>query len=205
MGPDAHLLHFPIGGNGQDINFLAVVEGPPTWDTAGKWQADVERDEPLASFQGWHPAVTELIDAVPHSVRWGLFVVRPLLHWYKGRLVLLGDSAHAMLPHHGQGANTTVEDAFTLAALLAEATPGNLEPLLARYQLLRRARTRKIQRSSWVTNALLHLADDHPDIQTRNEKMARFPQDFAWVHEFDAVQSLSSSPTTSTVGSAALH
>ena len=110
------------------MNFLAVVEGPPTWDHEGKWQADVEDDEPVSLFEGWHPAVLEMIDAVPHSVRWGLFVLRPLLRWYNGRKVLLGDSAHAMLPHHGQGANTTVEDAFTLAALLAKARPDDLEP-----------------------------------------------------------------------------
>ena len=190
MGPDAHLLHYAIGGAAEEVNFLAVVEGPRTWDPAARWQADVEEDELLAPFRGWHPAVTEMITAVPVGARWGLFVVRPLLHWYRGRLVLLGDAAHAMLPHHGQGANTTLEDAYTLGALLAEADPRDLEPVLARYQLLRRARTRQIHRSSWVTNALLHLRDDDPGIGRRNERMARFADDFAWIHEFDAERAL---------------
>jgi salicylate hydroxylase len=198
MGPDAHLLHFPIGGNGEDINFLAVVEGPSSWDHDGKWQVAVEADEPVSLFEGWHPAVTEMLDAVPHSVRWGLFVLRPLLRWYQGRKVLLGDSAHAMLPHHGQGANTTVEDAFTLAALLAEARPDDLEPVFHRYQALRRARTRKIQRSSWVTNRLLHLPDGS-EIAARNQKMTTVPQDFAWIHEFDVDESLAKGPLTETV------
>ena len=140
-----------------------------------------------------------MIDAVPHSVRWGLFVLRPLLRWYNGRKVLLGDSAHAMLPHHGQGANTTVEDAFTLAALLAEARPDDLEPVLAHYQALRRARTRKIQRSSWVTNRLLHLPDG-PELAARDEKMARVPHDFAWIHDFDVDESLSNSPPMEVLG-----
>ena len=78
--------------------------------------------------------------------------MRPLLRWYRGRVVLLGDAAHGMLPHHGQGANTSIEDAFTLAALLAEAEAADFEPVLSRFQSMRRARTRKIQRSSWVTN-----------------------------------------------------
>lgn len=190
MGPDAHLLHYAIGGAAEEINFLAVVEGPASWD-ADRWLTDVGPDEVLAPFAGWHPAVTEMIAAGAPTVRWGLFVVRPLLHWYRGRVVLLGDAAHAMLPHHGQGANTTVEDAVTLAALLADADPGGLEPRLSAYQRLRRARTRQIARSSWATNALLHLRDDHPDLPWRDEKMRRFADDFGWIHEFDAEQALS--------------
>jgi salicylate hydroxylase len=87
----------------------------------------------------------------------------PLLRWSRGRAVLLGDAAHAMLPHHGQGANVSIEDAITLAELLAGASGGELEAVLGRYQALRRARTRKIQRSSRVTNDLLHLPDG-PDL-----------------------------------------
>lgn len=60
--------------------------------------------------------------------------------------------------------------------------------MLGRYQALRRARTRKIQRSSWATNAILHLPDG-PALQARDEKVARFPGNFAWIHEFDALQS----------------
>ena len=193
MGPDAHLLHYAIGGAANEINFLAVVEGPRSWDEGARWQAEVAWDELRAPFAGWHPAVTEMIDAVAPEIRWGLFVVKPLLHWYRDRVVLLGDAAHAMLPHHGQGANTTLEDAFTLAALLPTAASADLEPVLARYQLLRRARTRQIHLSSWATNALLHLPDDHPDVSWRDAKVARFSDDFAWIHAFDAEQAVAAS------------
>ena len=64
-----------------------------------------------------------MIRAAASPIRWALFAVRPLLRWYRGRVVLLGDAAHGMLPHHGQGANTSIEDAFALAALLADARP----------------------------------------------------------------------------------
>ena len=190
MGPDAHLLHFPIGGNAQDVNFLAVVEGPKAWPSNTKWQADADAEERLEAFRGWHPAVTEMIDAAPHSIRWGLFVMRPLQHWYQGRKVLIGDAAHAMLPHHGQGANTTMEDAYVLAALLATADRDNLHPALAQYQQLRRTRTRQIARSSLVTNDLLHVHDG-PQIADRNQRMTEFPERFSWIHSFDAAESLS--------------
>ena len=66
---------------------------------------------------------------------------------HRGRAVLLGDAAHGMLPHQGQGADTIVEDAFTLAALLAEVPDTlDLPAALAAYQALRRGRTRRIQR-----------------------------------------------------------
>ena len=76
-----------------------------------------------------------------------------------------------------------------LAGLLAEARPDDLEATFSRYQVLRRARTRKIQRSSWVTSTLLHLPDG-PAAQARNKKMATVPQDFGWIHEYDAQQAL---------------
>ena len=189
MGPDAHLLHFPIGSDAKDINFLAVVEGPKAWPSATKWQSDAAAEERLEAFQGWHPAVTEMIEAAPHSIRWGLFVLRPLTRWFDGRKVLIGDAAHAMLPHHGQGANTTMEDAYVLAALLASADRENFDPALQRYQEMRRTRTRQIARSSLVTNDLLHIPDG-PDIAARDQRMVEFPERFSWIHEFDAAQSL---------------
>ena len=121
MGPDAHLLHYAIGGDGEHVNFFAVVEAPQIWPHeasivevgGGRARRLVpglasggDRDDP----GGGEPASDG-----------ALFAVRPLLRWYRGRVVLIGDAAHGMLPHHGQGANTSIEDAFVLAALLAEA------------------------------------------------------------------------------------
>ena len=65
-------------------------------------------------------------------------------------------------------------------------------------EALRRARTRKIQRSSWITNALLHLPDG-PGLAERDRRMACFPEDFGWIHGFDALQSAGgpSSPSPS--------
>ncbi len=184
MGPGAHLLHYAIGGGGEDVNFFAVVEGPAAWPHPDRWTANTAPGEAVAAFAGWHPAVTEMIAASSFAARWGLFVVPPLQRWHRGAAVLLGDAAHAMLPHHGQGANTTIEDAVTLAALLPPR-PGGLEPALARYTRLRRLRTRTIQHSSWVTNHALHLPDG-PGLSRRNDRVAAFPEDFGWIHGFDA-------------------
>jgi salicylate hydroxylase len=171
------------------VNFFAGVEGPAAWPNTDKWLAEVRPGEAVAAFWGWHPAVTEMVGAVEHKVRWGLFSVPPLQHWSRGRAVLLGDAAHAMLPHHGQGANTTIEDVITLAELLASSPPGELEAVVRHYHLLRRARTRKIQRSSRVTSDLLHLPNG-PALADRDRRMFSFPENFGWIHEFDALHAV---------------
>ena len=187
MGPDAHLLHYAIGGEADSVNFFAVVEGPQAW-TSDRWLAGIAPGEHRAGFAGWHPAVIEMLDALPQTQRWGLFVTDPLRRWHRGRAVLMGDSAHAMLPHHGQGANTTIEDAVTLAELLAAGGARDLDAMMRRYQALRQARTRTIQRSAWATNRLLHLPDTAGSaaLARRDARMARFPEDFSWIHAFDA-------------------
>ena len=188
MGPDAHMLHYAIGANGEAVNFFAVVESPKIW-LHPSTVANVHEDVPITSFRGWHPAITEMIRAAASPISWALFTVRPLLRWHKERVVILGDAAHGMLPHHGQGANTSVEDAFALAALLAEENSDDLDSTFTRFEKLRRLRTRKIQRSSWVTNSLLHLADG-PTARVRDQKVSKVVEDFGWIHEYDVQKEL---------------
>jgi salicylate hydroxylase len=91
-----------------------------------------------------------------------------------------------MLPHHGQGANVTIEDAITLAELIS-ANGADLEVALDEYESLRKPRTRKIQRASWMGNHALHVPEG-PEWEQRNAKVAKFAEEFAWIHEFDALE-----------------
>ena len=189
MGPGAHLLHYAIGPGASHVNYFAVTEGPASWPGPG-YTTRIPAGEALTAFKGWHPAVTEMLAAAPQTpehrtLRWALMVVPYLMTWHRNRAVLLGDSAHAMVPHHGQGANTTIEDAITLAELLVGQTRDGVRDILPSYQALRRARTRKIQRSAWMTNHALHLPDDG-DVVARDARMAAFPAEFGWIHDFDA-------------------
>jgi salicylate hydroxylase len=186
MGPGAHLLHYPIDG-GRLVNFLAVIDGPPRW-TAPAWLEEAAPGAHLAPFAGWHPAVTEMLAAVPQSPRWGLFARRPLARWSRGPVVLLGDAAHAMLPHQGQGANQTIEDAAVLAAELDGATgiPAGIPAALGRYAARRRVRTRQVQMVSWAASAALHLPDG-PAAQRRDASLPGTPRDLAWIHGYDVL------------------
>lgn len=193
MGPDAHLLHYAIGPNGDDVNYFAVTEGPDVWPDPARWVIEATRDDHLKPFLGWDEAVTEMVGQSHQFARWGLFITKPLRHWHKGRAVLIGDGAHAMVPHHGQGANTSIEDAVTLARMIAAGGLSDTEDLLTRFARIRRLRTLVIQKSATATNDVLHLHDD-ADLAARARRLARFPDEFGWIHDFDARKSLAVAP-----------
>lgn len=178
-GPGAHLLHYALGRDDETVNFFAVLCGPATWEGGNR---KVAEGELLDAFAGWHPAVTEMLAAVPQSPRWPLLSQSPLTRWTRGRVALIGDACHAMLPHHGQGANQSIEDAVALADLLLAHDPATA---LATYPGRRRARTRAIAASAWDTGTLLHLADDHPRIAERDKRFAGYLPDNDWVHDHD--------------------
>lgn len=187
VGPGGHLLHYPIGDKG-DQNFLLVERHPSPWPSRD-WVMPASEGEQLRLFKDWHPAVVQMITAVPISQRWGLFHRPPLGRWSKGRVTLIGDAAHALVPHHGQGANQSIEDAVVLAAQLGSAGPGNWREAQEAYERLRRGRTRKVQYASITTADVLHLPDG-PAAQARNARLGARDSvlnHLDWIHDFDAL------------------
>jgi salicylate hydroxylase len=181
LGAGAHILHYPISND--LINFLAVVPGPIPWQSS-TWMTEEPPGTVLKAFRDWHPAVREMVDAVEQSPRWALFSLPPLQSWSRGHTVLLGDAAHAMLPHQGQGANQTIEDAAVLATLLAASGHATLSDALHRYEVSRRARTRQVQRASWVNSEILHHPDG-PDAESRDQKLSTLPEYLEWIHGYE--------------------
>ena len=174
----------PVSHEEMYIYLVQNVHGNPRLEPQ-RWPA-VMRDL-LADFGGHIGEVRSRITdprRIVHRPVGSLLMPAP---WYRGRVVLIGDAAHGMLPHQGQGANTTIEDAVTLAGLLSRRSAQPLIDVFAHYAGLRKARTRVVQRSSWATNAALHLADDGA-LERRNSVLARFPERFGWIHSFDALR-----------------
>jgi len=179
-GPRRHLLHYAIDG-GRTVNFLAVVRAPE-W-TADTWMEECEVSDARDAYEGWHPAVTEMVGATDVGARWALFDLAPLERWHTERVVLTGDAAHAMVPHQGQGANQTIEDAIALADCLAAAD--DVAPALRAYQESRRKRTARVQRWSRRAADLMHLADG-PEIAPRDDLFRELYTELAWIHAHDA-------------------
>ncbi|GAA1897470.1 FAD-dependent monooxygenase [Williamsia serinedens] len=167
MGPGGHMLHYPSGSGKQ--NFFLVHRGPAPWPSEA-WTVEGTAEDRDALVEDWHPALREMVDAAPVGQRWALMHRPPLARWNYGRVSLLGDSAHALVPHHGQGANQSMEDAVVLADCLADAP--DVTTAQDRYFALRHDRTRKVQYASITTADVLHLPDDSPLRAARDARLA---------------------------------
>ena len=182
-GPGRHLLHYAIDG-GKTVNFLAVVR-VPEW-TNEAWMEECAVSDAVDAYAGWHPAVTEMVGGTDVGTRWALHDLPPLERWHTDRVVLMGDAAHAMVPHQGQGAGQTIEDAIVLADCLADAhATGDRGSALRRYAELRRKRTARVQRWSRRAADLMHLPDG-PEIPSRDALFADLYSELHWIHSYDA-------------------
>ncbi len=159
MGPNAHLVAYPISGARQ-INIVAVVPG--TWNRVG-WGAPGDGNELKNVFAApkWPGPARMMIGAVDGWRKFALFTVPDGGAWSKGAIALLGDAAHAMLPFAAQGAGMAIEDAAVLATCLAHATGENgagVAPALKRYARLRRSRVARVARTARRNGTIYHLA-----------------------------------------------
>jgi salicylate hydroxylase len=180
MGNGKHILNFPVGNAYGYTTIVVFMDGPETWPHR-EWRVSANPEELLAEFEGWHPAAGQLLSHVNLAERWGMFELDPLPTWHRGRVVLLGDAAHGMMPHHGQGANTTFEDAVALANVLVDQTLSTLAQKLSSYERERKARAEKIQRASRAANVCLHLPPG-PVRDRRQQLLQNLPQEFGWMH-----------------------
>jgi salicylate hydroxylase len=142
LGTAKHFLAFPVR-HGTIINYVGFV--PADAEMKESWSAPGDPDALRAEFAGWDPRIGELLQHVDKTFRWALYDREPLPVWTKGRLTLLGDAAHPMLPHLGQGANQSIEDGIALATILARADAKNIPAALLAYERLRRERVAQVQ------------------------------------------------------------
>jgi salicylate hydroxylase len=143
-GPHGHVTIYPISA-GRRINFAGAFE-IAEWQTES-WSLECSKDEVHAAYEGWHPDLHGLIDATERINKWALFDRDPMPQWTKGRMSILGDAAHPMLPFMAQGACMAIEDAYVVAALLARLSGVGGDPVAAlrTYEDARRERTAKVQ------------------------------------------------------------
>ncbi len=158
IGPGHLVNRYPVR-NSELLNFVAFAERAQ-WEEEG-WSIRSTVEELLAEFEGWHPDVRVFLAAVPPEqlYKWGLFDREPLASWHRGRVVLLGDAAHPVLPFLGHGAVLAIEDGVVLARALAESS--GVETALWRYEAAR------IPRAAYVTHesrlAVKSFHSDQPE------------------------------------------
>ncbi len=183
LGPDHHFVHYPISA-GRLVNVVAMAPARE-WRTES-WNAEGSVDDLMREFEGWDARVTQLIASATHTKRWALYDREPLDAWAQGRVALLGDAAHAMLPFFGQGAAQAIEDAEALGACLAGVGSDSVEEALKRYEQIRLPRASKVQLMSRGREVQNHLHDG-PEQQRRDENFAQADplRQSAWLYGYD--------------------
>jgi len=167
--------------SGRLLNYVGFV--PTRTQTIESWSATGDREELAASFEGWDARVVGLLEKVETCFWWGLYDHRPLASWTKGRLALLGDAAHAMLPHVGQGANQAIEDGVALAVFLEGRDPAEISHVLRKYEAFRRERTDVVQAEARKQG--LRLDSRSGSLQTRDQEISRSAEFRRWLYDYD--------------------
>jgi salicylate hydroxylase len=183
MGDGKHFMVFPVR-SGRLLNYVGFV--PTENETVESWSAIGDRDELAASFAGWDPRVVGLLDQVETCFWWGLYDRKPLASWTKGRLALLGDAAHPMLPHLGQGANQAIEDGVALAVFLQNRQAAEIPHALKQYEAFRRARTDVIQAEARKNG--LRYDSRYASLEQRDREIKNSAELRRWMYDYDVEQ-----------------
>ena len=185
MGPGKHIVIYYVAAK-RLLNFVGVIE-QDSW-TRESWTDRGDVKGLRAAFSDWDPNLRAIIETIDETFIWGLFDRAPLPHWSVGRVTLLGDAAHPMLPFMAQGAAQALEDGVSLTTCLSKI--GDVATAFAQYEKLRLPRTSRIQAMSAADKTRKHLPDGSAQ-QERDAKMAAgtiYPsfKAIAWVYNYDA-------------------
>jgi salicylate hydroxylase len=148
----AHVVHYPVRGG---IQVAIIVILSDALESQG-WSQPEDRAALLAKVKHLHPTLLELIAAAPEWRSWTLADQPPLERWANGRVVLVGDAAHPVLPFLAQGGVLALEDAVTLAPLLARHVA---DPAIAfaAFEKARRKRALRVHAASRTNGKIYHL------------------------------------------------
>ena len=154
LGPTGHVLFYPLRG-GELLNIFAGRVSTQWADET--WTVPSSKQEMLEAYAGWHPGMLDVMSRAKEAFKWGIYDRDPLANWVVGRVGLLGDAAHPMMPTLAQGAAISIEDGYAVARHIDE---GRSDPAaaLAAYERERQPRASKVQlqaRQQFLNNQLV--------------------------------------------------
>jgi len=189
MGPNRSIVQYYVSA-GRTFNWIGISRSPQP--ARESWLAEGKIEDALAEYDGWHSTIRTIIAATPKVLRQALYDREPLPDWQVGRIVLLGDAAHPMLPFYAQGGAQSIEDAYVLAGCIAERQDRPLAAL-ARFVKMR------LPRTAWMQGLArreeeLYQSNDAATIKARNARMrvsrtpetATFPPEQEQLYGYDA-------------------
>ncbi|MFZ3359578.1 MAG: FAD-dependent monooxygenase [Xanthobacteraceae bacterium] len=190
IGPGCHLLAYFI--RGRKLVNIVTQEDTDKWVEEG-WSTRGDPGEMRLSFPNPEPRLKKLLSLVTECSKWGLFT-RPLTpNWGRGRIQLIGDAAHAMLPNAGQGACQAFEDSYILARWL-DACSDPAEAF-ANFRRVRIPRVQGVQRLSFSNARFKHLRDSAAQKDSINAGKGSVHGNAEWVWGYDPVYEWNKEPS----------
>ncbi|CAE6816876.1 Kynurenine 3-monooxygenase [Paraburkholderia aspalathi] len=203
-------LNLPVAGNnwfgiGRNIvsywvrkDLYSVLASVPATEVSREsWTQAGDVGQLRRAFEGSEPTVQKMLEAVDSTFITGMYHRDPIENWSTGRIGLLGDAAHAMVPYLAQGACQSIEDAWVLATCLKNHGPAGVQDALLEYQTRRQPRTTRIQAGARFVVDWAH-EPDAARVRQRNgrlrglsriDPLAEASWSFAWGHDIlDAVK-----------------
>jgi salicylate hydroxylase len=170
IGPTGHVICYPVSG-GKYLNIFAGRVSEAWADES--WAVPSSPDEMLEAYAGWNDALLGLFRQIKSCYKWGIYDREPLEQWVDGRIALLGDAAHPMMPTLAQGAAQSMEDGSAIARILAQYRDDPSGGLQA-YNAERQPRGKRVQ---------LQARD-----QFNNNRLPSAPPAISvdWIYEHDA-------------------
>ena len=184
-GPRGHVVMYPVSA-GRRVNVVAYVESDHWFEES--WHLEASRDEVHRAYPGWDPLIHELIEKAGIVNKWAMFARDPLPRWTEGRVTLMGDAAHPMLPFLAQGAVMAIEDAYALGTLLARLPSA---AALRKYEELRLPRATAVQLAARSRQAMMARAS--ADSASTNASVANVEQIYAFDIVAQVAEALESS------------
>jgi salicylate hydroxylase len=187
VGPGGHVVHYPVRG-GTLLNLVGLLERDD-WRVES-WTVQGSKDEFSNDFRNWHADIHAMIQSGDTPYKWALFARPPMPTWTRGRVTLLGDACHSMLPALAQGAIRAIEDGFVLARALTELG-GDIPSRLLRYEAARRERTQRTVEGSAENIRRFHnpaLADPEKarEFVSREWAGKNVSDRYDWLFRYDA-------------------
>jgi 2-polyprenyl-6-methoxyphenol hydroxylase-like FAD-dependent oxidoreductase len=182
-GPGLHVVHYPLR-HGTEFNIVNVYR---TAAHAERLDTTAARSELNHAYRDTHPAARELVGMMDLRWRRSIGDRDPVRHWHRGRVVLLGDAAHAPLQSLAQGASMAIEDGLCLGELI-HAGDGDFPAAFRRFEMARLPRTARVQiESRRLWDQLYHL-DEGIERDVRNVMVADWDEAYlfqclAWLYD----------------------
>jgi len=153
LTPGVHIVHYPVRAGAE---IAVVVIAREAWQ-GRDWEAEADKAALLARLGDFHSGLTEVLADVPQWRKWALYRLPPLPRWSAGRVTLMGDAAHPMLPYLAQGGVLALEDALMLSDCL-DAHPGDEAGACREFEARRRRRAHRVQAMSLRQGRIYRLA-----------------------------------------------